>query len=93
VYTAHALFTKGDPLPIQCPPAANLAGLDFRTRLRHQSPPPAATARPDRWNTRGALARQTWAGSAGAIRADVGVADLLAARSIGPGLPQSTPSR
>src|SRR5262249_18763777 len=32
-------------------------------------------------------------GGAGAVGADVGVADLLAARAFGPGLPQPTPSR
>ena len=36
---------------------------------------------------------RTWAGAQGAVGADVGVADVLAARALGPGLPQSTPSR
>src|SRR5262245_58178331 len=35
---------------------------------------------------------RTWAGEASAVRADVGVADVLAAGALCPGLPQSTPA-
>jgi hypothetical protein len=36
---------------------------------------------------------RTWAGGAGTVGPDVSVADLLAAGAVGPGPPQSTPSR
>jgi hypothetical protein len=35
VYTIHASFKKGRPLPFRCPPAANLAGQDVRSYGRH----------------------------------------------------------
>src|SRR5262245_57605378 len=82
-----------------CPDTLSVASAVPVSRL-----PPGPYSRPLSESARGAnqiSARQgsrppisrSAGGSAGASRADVGVADVLAAVAFGPGLPQSTPAR